>query len=113
MQSYSELQWLDGSLVIEGSASGRRELVANGQHNLTLTIHNFSVWDYGTYSCRCVNIYNLSELHIAEEDVETIPLSCSDPSEEIHILPGIKQAGVHSLSDLMNRVLFYPPRFSQ
>ncbi len=88
MSSNSKLQWLDGDLPIESSTSNHRELATNGRCNLTLTIHNFTIWDYGTYRCRCVNNYTLDEVEDSKEPQNQIPLFCSQPSEEIDILPG-------------------------
>ena len=52
VQPYNTLQWLDGEIPIESSAS--REIIRCG-NSITLRFHNFSTLDFGAYKCRCVN----------------------------------------------------------
>ena len=67
VQPYNTLQWLDGEMPIESSAS--REIIRCG-NSITLRFHNFSTLDFGAYKCRCVN-----------EDYENgMEQFCSQPS---------------------------------
>ena len=67
VQPYNTLQWLDGEMPIESSAS--REIIRCG-NSITLRFHNFSTLDFGVYKCRCVN-----------EDYENgMEQFCSQPS---------------------------------
>ena len=52
VQPYNTLQWLDGEMPIESSAS--REIIRCG-NSIILQFHNFSTLDFGVYKCRCVN----------------------------------------------------------
>ena len=70
---YNTLQWLDGEIPIESSAS--REIIRCG-NSITLRFHNFSTLDFGMYTCRCVN-----------EDYE-MEQFCSQPSSIIHLPEG-------------------------
>ena len=88
LQSYNTLQWLDGELPIRNSSN--RELIENGNCGLTLRIHNFSIRDFGIYTCRCFNLYNFWEL-----EEHTNPVYCSQPSRAIELLPnGMYQSEV-------------------
>ena len=49
VQPYNTLQWLDGEIPIESSAS--REIIRCG-NSITLRFHNFSTLDFGAYKCR-------------------------------------------------------------
>ena len=52
VQPYNTLQWFDGEIPIESTAS--REIIRCG-NSITLRFHNFSTLDFGVYKCRCVN----------------------------------------------------------
>ena len=75
VQPYNTLQWLDGEMPIESSAS--REIIRCG-NSITLRFHNFSTLDFGAYKCRCVN-----------EDYGTgMEQFCSQPSSITHLPEG-------------------------
>lgn len=82
VQLYNTLQWLDGELPIEQSAS--REIIRCGT-SITLRFHNFSVLDFGMYRCRCINLYNFEEY---KRDGSNIPTFCSQPSNITHLPEG-------------------------
>ena len=67
---YNTLQWLDGEIPIESSAS--REIIRCG-NSITLRFHNFSTLDFGMYKCRCD--YGMDQF-------------CSQPSGIIHLPEG-------------------------
>ena len=82
---FNTLQWLDGEMAIENSTN--RELIASGSCRLTLRIHNFSIFDYGVYSCRCVNLYTLAEYE-SRDLIPDLPSNCTVfPSTNITVLP--------------------------
>ena len=87
-QPYNTLQWLDGEIPIESSAS--REIIRCG-NSITLRFHNFSTLDFGMYTCRCVN-----------EDYE-MEQFCSQPSSIIHLPEG----RITPQNSLAKHILYY------
>lgn len=91
----ARLEWLNGRTPLWD-----RELAANmelerDENTLTLHIHNFSVENYGRYSCRCVKDFSHSNFlsqgkHVVFGDLSAIDFTnpfCSDQENVLTLLP--------------------------
>ena len=63
-KAYSNLEWMDGRIPIKinhfdtnDTMNDKRKTATRGVCRATLVIHNFTIYDYGDYRCRCVNDY--------------------------------------------------------
>ena len=66
-KAYSKLEWLDGRIPIkttgghfdtnQTTTTNARKLATKGVCRASLSINNFTIYDYGEYRCRCINDY--------------------------------------------------------
>ena len=87
-KAYSKLEWLDGRIPIKTTGghfdtnqttTNARKLASNEVCRVSLSINNFTIYDYGEYRCRCLNDYTS----------EAFPLDrqLKDPRSPSHIGP--------------------------
>ena len=79
LRHYNRLQWLDGGVAISNST--HRQLVSKNDTSLTLRISSFTVFDYGKYRCRCINMYSY------EDEGSSFDCSSSTGNDTIFIVP--------------------------
>ena len=65
-KAYSKLEWLDGKIPIKTTGghfdtnrttTNARKVATKGVCRASLSINNFTIYDYGDYRCHCINNY--------------------------------------------------------
>lgn len=91
-KAYSKLEWLDGRIPIKtiGGHSDTNQTTTNARKLATkevcrasLSINNFTIYDYGEYRCRCINDYTSEAFPLNKQlknphDQSQIGLMCSE-----------------------------------